>query len=136
MPPKPLLSQKEAVSLVTRAAEDFPGLAVLLEPVLVPRPLTADLYIAGWILIVAGPRCTSPWFEMTSPLAYDDLYERVYEHYQAEIAHESPDDEDTEADEPLLVEGVTPLSVLHGKKTRRPTPKTAHQTVPMGSSVP
>jgi hypothetical protein len=118
MPPKVLLTQKEAFDLVKQAAVDFPGLLVLLEPVTTPRPLTAQLMIDGFILIVAGPRGRSPWFEIASALAYDDLYERIYDHYGSEIDGAAASDAAADADdeEPLPVASVASLVALPGNK--------------------
>jgi hypothetical protein len=96
MPPLALLNQKDALMLAREAAADFPGLLVLLRPALVPRPLTEEITILGFTLVIAGQRGNAPWFTCASVAEYDQLYERVYAYYDEDAEPEDLDEDDGE----------------------------------------
>jgi hypothetical protein len=78
-----LLSRRDALELVVQAHQDFPGLDIYLLPVVAPRPMTEDLVIRGYALIVRDPRGRGPQFELRDVVSYDYLYESVIAHYEA-----------------------------------------------------
>lgn len=129
MPPLPLLTQRDALRYAIQAVSDFPGLVPLIRPVISPYPLTETLHIEGFVLLLAGPRGRGPWWEMRSVLDYEDVYQRIYAHYEA---LQPPDDADEEADEegadgeprPRAVEEAPHLAVLAGRKPPAPPPDT------------
>jgi hypothetical protein len=96
MPPLRLLSQRDALALARQAADDLPGLLVLLQPSLMPRPLTEQMTIAGYTLVITGPRGSQPWWTCTSCADYEQVYRRICDYYEADAEPEDLIDEDDE----------------------------------------